>query len=153
MSKEHSVQLVHRFFEEVFSKGDRAAASEILASDFTFYGPPDGIRGAEGFLHFSSEIRSALKVQFKVEVVIVDDEKASALATMSGEHEKDFHDIPASGVRFALPRIDNFRIVDGKINEVRTTFDHRVLLAQLGSPEEDADEHLQIRGASFAQRG
>lgn len=152
MSKEQSTQLVHRFYQDVFCKGDRAAANEILASDFAFYGPPDGIRGAEGFLGFSSEIRSALKVQFKVEVVIVDDEKVSALATMSGVHEKDFHDIPASNVRFALPRIDNFRIVDGKIEEVRTTFDHRVLLAQLGSPEEDADEHLQIRGAAFSSR-
>lgn len=142
MSKEQSEQLVKRFFEDVFSKGDRAVANEILASDFAFYGPPDGIRGAEGFLGFSSEIRSALNVQFKIEVIIADDEKVAAYAIMSGVHKRDFHDIPASGVRFALPRIDNFVIYDGQIHEVRTTFDHRVLLAQLGSPEEDADDHL-----------
>ncbi|GHO81084.1 hypothetical protein KSD_88550 [Ktedonobacter sp. SOSP1-85] len=142
MSKEQSEQLVKRFFEDVFSKGDRAVANEILASDFAFYGPPDGIRGAEGFLGFSSEIRSALNVQFKIEVIIADDEKVAAYAIMSGVHQRDFHDIPASGVRFALPRIDNLVIYDGQIHEVRTTFDHRVLLAQLGSPEEDADDHL-----------
>jgi steroid delta-isomerase-like uncharacterized protein len=140
--REENTRLVHRFFEEVFSKGDLAVAQEILAPDFTFYGPPEGIRGAQGFLQFSTAIRNALGVQFKVETVIIDGEKAASLATMSGVHEKEFRDIPASGVHFSMPRIDNFLIEDGKIKEVHTTFDHRILLRDLGSPEEDEEAHI-----------
>ncbi|MBE3561102.1 MAG: ester cyclase [Ktedonobacteraceae bacterium] len=133
MSKGQSIALVNRFFNDVFSRGDRIAAEEILASDFAFYGPPEGIRGIAGFLQFTAAIRKALQVHFTVDVVIVDDEKAASLATIRGTHVEEFHGIPASGVRFALPRIDNFLILDGKIKEVRTTFDHHVLLHQLGA--------------------
>lgn len=126
--------IVQRFFGEIFSQGNRATADELLATDFAFYGPPGGIHGPENFLQFTNSIRDALAVHFTVDVVIADGGKVSSLCTMHGTHRKEFRDIPPSGKGFALPRIDNFRIYEGKIQEVRTTFDHPTLLQMLRTP-------------------
>ncbi len=136
MSTDKNKVIVQRFFEEIFSKGNRATADELLATDFAFYGPPGGIHGPENFLQFTNSIRDALDVHFTVDVVIADGGKVSSLCTMHGTHRKEFREIPARGKKFALPRIDNFRILeDGKIQEVRTTFDHPTLLQILRTPE------------------
>jgi steroid delta-isomerase-like uncharacterized protein len=131
MSAEANQAIVRRFFDEVFSQGDPAAAHEILTTDFVFYGPAAGVHGPENFVQFTGTLRNALAVQFMIETVIADGDKLSSLSTMSGTHQDEFRGIPASGKHIALPRIDTFHISDGKIREVRTTLDHQALMQQL----------------------
>lgn len=123
--------LIHRFFDEVFTRGDLAAAQEILTTDFAFYGPAAGVHGPVNFVQFTGGLRNALSVAFTVEVVITDGDKVSSLSTMQGSHQGEFRGIPASGKQITIPRIDNFQIAEGKIREVRTTLDHQALMQQL----------------------
>jgi predicted ester cyclase len=143
MSREHYTMLVHRFFDDVFTREDRAAAEEILTPDFTFYGPPEGIHGIPAFFELTRTIREALNVQFKVEVVIIEDEATvSSLTTMRGKHEKVvFRGVPPKGGSFEVPRIDNFIIEGGKIKEVNAVLDHQMLMECLRSPEKSKQEH------------
>ena len=131
MSLEENSRLIHRFFDDVFTRGDMAAAHEILTTDFVFYGPAAGVHGPDNFVQFTGMLRTALAVQFIVDLVILDGEKVSSLSTMSGTHQGEFRGIPASGRQITLPRIDNFQIAEGKIREVRTTLDHQALIQQL----------------------
>jgi predicted ester cyclase len=140
-SKEQSAKLVRQFFEDVFTKGDRALAQEILAPDFVYYGPDEGIHGIDNFFHIVNTMRNTLKIQFIPEVVIAEDDKtAASLTTIIGAHEKDFRGFTPKGARFSLPRIDTFLIVDGKIKEVRAVFDHQLMfqILQEGRQEEHA---------------
>lgn len=61
-SKEHSATLARRFFEDVFTKGDRALAQQILAPDFVYYGPDEGIHGIDNFFHIVNTMRDTLKI-------------------------------------------------------------------------------------------
>ena len=133
MSAEENKSLIHRFFDEVFSKGDLAVANQILTTDFVFYGPAAGVHSPENFIQFTGMLRKALDVHFAIETVIADGDKVSSLSTMSGTHQGEFRGIPPSGKQIAMPRIDNFQIIEGKIREVRTTLDHQTLIQQLTS--------------------
>ena len=124
--KEHSAMLVRQFFEDVFTQGDLTRAQQILAPDFVYYGPDEGIHGIDNFFQIVNTMRAALKVQFIPEVIVAEDEKtAASLTTIRGVHEQNFRGFIPQGAEFALPRIDTFLIVDGKIKEVRATFDHQ----------------------------
>jgi predicted ester cyclase len=131
VSAEENSRLIHRFFDDVFTRGDMAAAHEILTTDFVFYGPAAGVHGPEHFVQFTGMLRNALAVHFTVEVVIADGDKISSLSTMAGIHQGEFRGIPPRGMQIVMPRIDNFQITEGKIREVRTTLDHQALMQQL----------------------
>lgn len=131
MSSGATNTLIRRFFDEVFTKGNMAAAHEILTTDFVFYGPAAGVHGPINFVQFTGMLRNALAVHFTVEVVIEDGDKVSCLSTMHGTHQGEYRDIPASGRQIAMSRIDTFHIAEGKIREVRTTLDHQALMQQL----------------------
>lgn len=149
-SKEHSATLVRNFFEDVFTKGDRALAQEILAPDFVYYGPDEGIHGIDNFFRIVNTMRDTLNIQFIPEVVIAEDEKtAASLTTISGTHEKNFRGFIPKGARFSLPRIDTFLIVDGKIKEVRATFDHQLMFEIL--QEGRQEDHSQRITPALAQ--
>jgi len=124
--------LIRRFFDEVITRGDLAAAHEILTTDFIFDGPA-GVHGPVNFVQFTGILRNALAARFTVEVVIADGDKLACLSTMHGTHQGEFRGVPASGRRIAIPRIDTFSIAGGKIREVWTTLDYRTLMQQLES--------------------
>ena len=150
-SKERSATLVHQFFEDVFTKGDRALAQEILAPDFVYYGPDEGIHGIDNFFHIVNTMRDTLNIQFIPEVVIAEDEKtAASLTTIRGEHEKNFRGFIPQGARFSLSRIDAFLIVDGKIKEVRAVFDHQLMFQILQEGRQE-DHSYRVTPALVAQ--
>ena len=133
MSAEENKALIRRFFDEVFSKGDLAVANQILTTDFVFYGPAAGVHDPENFVQFTGMLRNALDVHFTIETVIADGDKVSSLSMMSGTHQGEYRGIPPSRKQIAMPRIDNFQIMEGKIRETRTTLDHQALMQQLSS--------------------
>jgi steroid delta-isomerase-like uncharacterized protein len=123
--------LIRRFFDEVVTRGDLAAAHEILATDFVFDGPLVGVHGPVNFVQSTGILRNALAARFTIEVVIADGDRAACLSTMYGTHQGEYRGMPASGRQIALPRIDAFSIAGGKIREVRTTLDSQMLIDQL----------------------
>ena len=141
-SKAHGATLARQFFEDVFTKGDRALAQQILAPDFAYYGPDEGIHGIDNFFQIVNTMRDTLNIQFVPEVVIAEDDKTAAtLVTIYGVHEKNFRGFSPKGAEFSLPRIDTFLIVDGKIKEVRATFDHQLMFQIL--EEGRKEDHSQ----------
>jgi len=148
--KEHSAMLARRFFEDVFTKGDRAVAEQILAPDFVYYGPDEGIHGINNFFNIVNTMRDTLAIRFIPEVVIAEDEKTAAcLSTIRGEHRKNFRGFSPKGAEFSLPRIDTFLIVDGKIKEVRAVFDHQLMFQIL--EEGRKEDHCQLVSPALAR--
>jgi predicted ester cyclase len=142
-AKEQNARSVRRFFEEVFTKGDRAVAQEILAPDLVYYGPDEGIHGIDNFFHIVDVMRDTLQIQFRPEAVIVEDEiTAGCLTTIQGTHVKEFRGIPPKGASFTLPRIDNFVFENGKIKEIRAVFDHQTMFQMLHEGKKEGQGHL-----------
>jgi predicted ester cyclase len=145
ITKEQSATLVRQFFEEVFTRGDRTLAQSILASDFVYYGPDEGIHGIDNFFRIVDTMRDTLEVQFTTEVVIAEDEKtAASLTTIHGVHTKNFRGFAPKGAEFSLPRIDTFLIVEGKIKEVRATFDHQLMFQILEDGRKEDHSHRLV---------
>src|SRR5258708_188304 len=141
-SKEQSATLVRNFFEDVFTRGDRALAERILAPDFVYYGPDEGIHGIDNFFQIVNTMRDTLNIQLIPEVVIAEDEKtAASLTTLHGVHEKNFRGFQPKGAAFSLSRIDTFLIVDSKIKEVRATFDHQLMFQILEEGRKEDHSH------------
>jgi predicted SnoaL-like aldol condensation-catalyzing enzyme len=132
IASETPTTLIRRFFDEVITKGDLAAAHEILTTDFILDGPA-GVHGPVNFVQFTGILRDALAARFTVEVMIADGDRLACLSTMYGTHQGEFRGVPASGRRIAIPRIDTFSIAGGKIREVWTTLDYRTLMQHLES--------------------
>jgi predicted ester cyclase len=151
--RQHYTMLVHRFFDDVFTREDRSVAEEILTPDFTFYGPPEGVHGIDAFFEVTRTIREALDIQFQVEVVIVEDEKTvSSFATMRGKHENVvFRGAPPKGASFEVPRIDNFVVENGKIKELNAVLDHQMLMDCLRNPEKGVQGHKQHNSPSLSR--
>jgi predicted ester cyclase len=149
----HYTTLVHRFFDDVFTREDRAAAEEILTPDFVFYGPPEGVHGIDAFFEVTRTIREALNIQFQVDVVIVEDEKTvSSLVTMRGKHENVvFRGAPPKGASFEVQRIDNFVIENGKLKEVNAVLDHQMLMDCLRNPEKGLQKRSQHNSPSLVR--
>jgi predicted ester cyclase len=108
-----------------------------MTEDCLFSGNAPGLQGIVNFVQFTSILRNALAIYFTLDVIITaeDDERVSSLSTMQGTHAGGIWGIPASGKQFAVPRIDTFLFVEGKIYEVQTTFDKSLLMDQLRSRE------------------
>jgi predicted ester cyclase len=149
-AKEQNAILVRQFFEDVFTKGNRALAEQILAPDFVYYGPDEGIHGIDNFFHIVNTMRDTLKVQFTPEVIIVEDEKtAASLTTIQGIHEKEFRGFAPKGAEFSLSRIDNFLMANGKIKEVRATFEHQLMFQILAEGRKE-DHSYRLAPAALA---
>jgi len=132
IASETPTTLIRRFFDEVITKGDLAAAHEILTTDFLLDSPA-GVHGPVNFVQFTGILRDALAARFTVEVIIADGDRLACLSTMYGTHQGEFRGVPASGRRIAIPRIDTFSTAGGKIREVWTTLDYRTLMQHLES--------------------
>ena len=57
---EENGTLIHRCFDEVVTRGDLAAAHEILTTDFVFDGPATGVHGPVNFVQSTGILRNAL---------------------------------------------------------------------------------------------
>ena len=132
---ERNRRIARRYFEELLG-GNVALADEIVAEDVAFYGPDywgEAIHGRDGFKGFVTYLRSAFPdLRFELAEEVSDEEQVATRFILRMTHQGEWLGIPATGRAVTLPGMDLFRIVDGKIAEVRVFYDTLGLMQQLG---------------------
>lgn len=127
--------IARRYFEEVLA-GNLAVADEIVAADVAFYGPNywgEAIRGREAFKGFVRYLRTAFPdLRFVVDAEVADEARVATGFTLRATHRGEWQGLAPTGKRIELPGADLFRIVDGRIAEVRVFYDTLGLMQQLG---------------------
>jgi steroid delta-isomerase-like uncharacterized protein len=131
MTTEADKALVIRFVEEFWSKGNLAAADELMAPDAVIHQPVVG--GVAGLKAFNTAISAAFPDwHATAEELIAECDRVAERWTGRGTHRGEFQSIPPTGKQVAVPGVVFYRIRDGRIIEFRSSFDMLSMLQQLG---------------------
>jgi len=123
--------LVTRFVDEFWSKGNLAAADQLMAPDAIIHQPAVG--GVAGLKAFNTAIRASFPDWYATaEELIAEGDRVAERWTGRGTHRGEFQGIPPTGKQVAVPGVVFYRIRDGRITEFRGSFDMLSMLQQLG---------------------
>jgi steroid delta-isomerase-like uncharacterized protein len=134
MSEENKA-VARREVEEIYARGNLAAAEEIYAPDYVGHDPTSGdIRGIEGAEQFAATYRQAFPdLQVTVEDQVAEGDKVVTRFSARGTHQGETEEFgPPTGTQMEITGIAIERFADGKIVENWTNYDALGLLQQLG---------------------
>ena len=114
-----NVELVKRFFEEVWNKGNLGLVDEFLAPDFVDYNRPPGTPdGREGYTAGVNMIRTAFPdFHFTLDQILAEDNRVAVRLTGCGTHKGDFLGISPTGKQVELGSMTFIHIKNGKLAE------------------------------------
>src|SRR4030067_2191008 len=133
-----NIELVKRFFEEVWNKGNLSLVDEVLAPDYEDYNRPPGTpRGLKGYKANVNMIRSAFPdIRFTLDQVFAENDHVAIRLTGHGTHKGNFMGIPPTGKQVSFGGMTFIRIQDGKVAERWGISDIPGLTQQLGEPRQ-----------------
>jgi serine phosphatase RsbU (regulator of sigma subunit) len=124
--EENNKALIRKFFGEVWSKGNVAAADEFLAPEFVVHHMlPGEEAGAEDYKRAVAEQHAASSdFHVSIEEQVAEGDKVVTRHIDSGTHDQEeFEGFAPSGVRITIENITINRVVEGKIVEERNAAD------------------------------
>jgi steroid delta-isomerase-like uncharacterized protein len=137
MSVEENVELMRRWFREVWNEGRTQTIYDLLAPDAIAIGElEDGspLRGPEEFAQFAERIRGAFPdTNIVVEDAFGADDKVVVRWSASMTHRGDHLGIPATGKPVRITGISIARISNKQIVEGWDNWDQVGMLKQIGA--------------------
>jgi steroid delta-isomerase-like uncharacterized protein len=136
-SESESMEVLHRWFEEVWNKGREEAIDEMFAEDAVAHGLLDEngeeLRGPAGFKPFFRKFRDAFPdIEVIIEDCICEGDKAAARCTVRAQHTGEGLGVAATGNPVEFTGMAIVRVQDGKIVEAWNNFDFMRLNQQIG---------------------
>jgi len=136
MSQQY-INLLHRWFEEVWNQGRAEAIDELAAPEVVSHGLADGhgnpITGRESFKTFWAQMRSAFPdIHVDVEHAVTEGEKEVVLCTVRGTHTGEGLGLNPTQKRIIFTGTCMARVKDGQLIEVWNSFDFLSMYQQLG---------------------
>jgi steroid delta-isomerase-like uncharacterized protein len=135
MSTEDNKALIRHLYDEVWNKGNLAAADEVASPTWIAHGnlPGQEMPGLEGVQRFISIYRAAFPDMYlTIEDQVADGDKVVTRWKASATHTGPLMGIPPTGRQVTVSGIGIHRIVDGKIVEQWGIDDTLGLMRQLG---------------------
>jgi predicted ester cyclase len=118
MAAQENKVLVRRFIDEVFVKGNPDAVDKFVTPDFTPHSWGKMPSGIEPLKQATRRVHGGLTgVSFKIEDMIVEDDKVAVRVTAHGKHTGEFMGMPATGKEYTISETHIFHIRDSKIAE------------------------------------
>ena len=137
MSVEENIQLMRRWFKEVWNEGKTETIPALLAADAIGIGElEDGspLRGPAEFVPFVERIRGAFPdINIVVEDAFGAEDKVVLRWSATMTHRGDHLGIPASGMRVRIAGMSIARIRDKQIVEGWDNWDQLGMLKQIGA--------------------
>lgn len=133
-----NVQVIQRWFEEVWNKGNLDAIDELLAADAVGRGLGEAgkdVYGPAGFKPFVQRIRGAFPdIHITVEDTVAEGDKVAARFTATMTHEGDDLGLPATGKRVTVSGITFTLVRNGQIADGWNCWDIYGMMQQLEAP-------------------
>src|SRR5688572_17801988 len=127
--------VARRAVDEVWNRGNLAAADELVAGDYVGHSSPstDETHGPAGYKQFYAALRAAFPdIRFTVEDQVAEGDRVVTRWTAHATHTGEFRGIPPTGKRGSVTGITIDRVAGGKLVECWTNADDLGLLQQLG---------------------
>jgi steroid delta-isomerase-like uncharacterized protein len=136
MSTENNIQLMRRWFQEIWNEGRLETVHELFAPDGVARGQRGAeaeIRGPEEFVKFVHEIRGAFPdIKVQVEDVFGAGDKVVLRWSGTMTHTGDALGLPPTGRTVRSRGITIARFADGKVIEGWDSWDQLGMLEQIG---------------------
>lgn len=137
-SIEDNIDLVRRFYAEIFNTGNLAVADEIIAAEFVEHIPQpmpgsQSTKGPEAVRSFASKFREAIPdLHVSVDDIIAAGDKVVARVTWQGTQRGPLFGADPTGKSMRFMGIDIVRVEGGKFVEHWGQVDVVGALSQLG---------------------
>lgn len=128
-------ELVRRYVERIWGKGDLEALPDFLAASYRRYlSPRDEPLDVDGQRRRLAGIRAAFPdAGLQIQAIVAEGDLVTFRSLMSGTHLGTFLGLPATGRRFEVSIIDVLRVSDGLVVEHWGGPDLLDLVRQLGA--------------------
>jgi steroid delta-isomerase-like uncharacterized protein len=135
VTKEENKATSRRFYEELFNRGNLAAAEEIVTADFVLHDPniPEQPRGPDGLKRFVAMYRDIFPdIEFTVEDQVAEGENTATRWVARGTHQGELMGIAPTGKRVEVRAFTLHRFSGGKIAEDWAHYEALDVVRQLG---------------------
>lgn len=136
VTAEDNIDLVRRFYEEVWDKGNVDFAYEVFADDYVRHDlrPTEPVPGPEGQKQIAAAFRSAFPdLRVTVDLVFGDEQYVAGRWTAIGTNTGPWGGQAPSGKRATFSAVNLYRFADGKVVEIWNHRDDLGLMEQLGT--------------------
>lgn len=125
--------LVRRFYEEIWNRGNKAKIPELLHESFTFRGSLGQTRrGHDGFAEYVEFVRDALsEYRCEIQEIVSEGSKVFAKVLFSGVQGKMFLGYPATFKRVQWVGAALFKVDGNKVSDLWVLGDVDALREQL----------------------
>lgn len=135
MSSQENTNLVKRYFEEVYNKGNLNAMDQFLASNLTIHDL--ALPNQKETLREYKEAQNSYKKAFpnrqaKIDDIFATEDKVAVRWSLQATHKGDFQDISATNKNIKITGISLYQVRNGKITEIFQQWDRLGMLEQLG---------------------
>jgi steroid delta-isomerase-like uncharacterized protein len=137
MTVEENKELVRRFYEEVWNRGNVDMAKEVFADDYVRHDlrPTEAKPGGAGQAKIAADFRRAFPdLNFRVDLMVAEGDTVAARWTAEGTHSGPWGGLAPTGNRARFSGVNFFRIRDGKVAEIWNHRDDLGLMQQVGVP-------------------
>jgi steroid delta-isomerase-like uncharacterized protein len=126
-------ELVRRFFDEVWNKGNLDAVDQLLSPNYVDHSlPPGAPRGLKGYKAGVTMFRTAFPdIQYTLDQVLVEGDRVALRLTGRGTHKGNFMGIAATGKQVSFGGMTFIRLENGQVVERWGISDMGGLMQQL----------------------
>jgi steroid delta-isomerase-like uncharacterized protein len=128
-------QVIQRYFEQLFNRGNVALVDELLAPDYVNHSPgsADQPRDRTGVVQVVQALRLAFPdLHYRIEQTVESADAVAVRTTMTGTQLGPLFGIPATGKRIEVQQITIEQLRAGKIVAHHRVTDMLALMQQLG---------------------
>jgi steroid delta-isomerase-like uncharacterized protein len=134
MSAQENKVLARYYLEQIFNQKNLAAINEFYSPDLADYGDPQSPQ--TNLEHYRTRINSLMAafpdLRVEYQDFTCEADRVFSRYTLSGTHQGEFAEIPATGKRVRVSGMDMLRFKDGKVVEHWTQLDMLGFMQQLG---------------------
>jgi steroid delta-isomerase-like uncharacterized protein len=137
VSTEENKTLVHRFYDEVWNRGNTEFAHEVFAEDYVRHDlrPNEALPGPAGQKKIADDFRAAFPdLEVAVDLIVGEDDFVVGRWTASGTQLGPWGTLEPTGRRATFSAVNIFRFEDGKVAEIWNHRDDLGLMQQVGAP-------------------
>jgi steroid delta-isomerase-like uncharacterized protein len=127
-------ELLRRDPEKIWTDGNLQAIDEIFANQFVVHDPssPERLEGRDEYREYIKTYRRAFSdLEYAVETILAEDDHAALQYTARGKHDGEFLGLEPTGRNISVSGMELYRIEDGQIVEMWTSYDALGLFQQL----------------------
>ena len=130
-------ELVRRYREELWNRGDLRIADEIIASNCAYHiNDPISSRSGSGPEQAMKEVvtyhAAFPDLHITIEDLFAEGDRAMVRWTFQGTHQGNFCGMAPGRMKISVTGMDMYRVVDGKIQEYWMNWDTMGFMQQLG---------------------